>query len=147
MRRRCQIGDEILERRHVGRHAFQDEVDFARQHPAFAHQRLGAHEILERAQIGVGLAGQMHRCEHRDIETEPARIQQSAIPLDIAGFLQRSHPAQAGWRRNADASGQLNVGDAAIGLDFAEDFKVDLVKILRHAGQGPGLAKACGKYW
>ena len=75
MRRRGQMGDEILKRRHVGRHAFQDEIHLARQHPAFPHQRLGAHEILERAQIGVGLAGQMHRSEHRDVKTEPARIQ------------------------------------------------------------------------
>src|ERR1700722_1217296 len=83
----------------------------------------------------------MHGGEHRDVETEPARIQQSAIALDVAGFLQRSHPAQAGRRRNADAPGQFDVGDSAVGLNFAEDFKVDLVEILRHAGQGPGWPK------
>ena len=75
MRRRGQMRDEILKRRHVRRHAFQNEVDLARQHPALPHQRFGAHEFLERAQIGVGLAGQMHRGEHRDVKTEPARIQ------------------------------------------------------------------------
>src|SRR5207253_5009723 len=45
--------------------------------------------------------------------------------------------------RNADAFGQFNVGDSAVGLDFAEDFEVDLVKILRHAGPGPGGDGAC----
>src|SRR5882757_4433194 len=40
-------------------------------------------------------------------------------------------------RGNTDAFGQLDIGDSAIGLDFAENFKVDLVKILRHAGPSP----------
>src|SRR5258706_591585 len=52
-----------------------NEVDLARQHPAFPHQRLGAHELLECPQVGIGLAGQMHGSEHRDVETEPARVQ------------------------------------------------------------------------
>ena len=37
---RGQLGDEGLEGLEVRRHAFEDEVDLARQHPAFAHQRL-----------------------------------------------------------------------------------------------------------
>ena len=137
MRRRGQVGDEILKRRHVGRDAFQDEIHLARQHPAFPHQRLGADEFLERAQIGVGLAGQMHGRKHRDVEAEPARIQQAAVALDVALLLQRPDPAQAGRRRNADPFGQFHVGDSAVGLDFGEDFEVDFVKILRHAGPVP----------
>ena len=39
MRRAGQLGDEGLEGLEVRRHAFQNEVDLARQHPAFAHQR------------------------------------------------------------------------------------------------------------
>jgi hypothetical protein len=53
-----------------------------------------------------------------------------------------AYPAQAGRRRNPDAFGQFDVGDSAVGLDFAEDFEIDLVKILRHAGPVPGLTKA-----
>src|SRR6476646_4980180 len=79
----------------------------------------------------------MHRCEHGDIEAEPARIQQSAIAQDVTGFLQRAHPAQARRRRNADPPGQLDVGNSAVSLDFSENFEVDLVKVLRHAGSGP----------
>src|SRR6202011_2819742 len=46
MRRRRQIGDEVLKRRHIAGHAFQDKVDLSRQHPALPYQRLGAHEFL-----------------------------------------------------------------------------------------------------
>ena len=110
--------------------AFQDEIDLARQHPAFPHQGLGAHERLERAQVGIGLARQVHRSEHRDVEAEPARIQQTAITLDIASLLERPDPAQAGRRRNTDAFGQLHIGNSAVGLDFGEDFEVDFVEFL-----------------
>ena len=72
---------------------FRNEVDFARQHPAFAHQRLGANEILERAQVGVGLARQMHGGKYGDVETELSRIEQPAIALDVAGLLQGAGPA------------------------------------------------------
>ena len=91
----------------------------------------------KRAQIGVGLAGQVHRREHRDVEAEPARIQQAAIALDVALFLQRADPAQAGRRRNPDALGQFDIGDSAVGLDFGENSEVDFVKILRHARPVP----------
>ena len=57
--------DEGLEGLEVRRHAFQHEVDLARQHPAFAHQRLRAHEVLEGLEIGLGLAGQVHHGEDR----------------------------------------------------------------------------------
>ena len=79
----------------------------------------------------------MHRRKHRDVEAEPARIQQAAIALDVTFFLQRPDPAQARRRRNADALGQFHICDSAVGLDFGEDFEVDLVKILRHAVRFP----------
>src|SRR3981189_2993176 len=66
---------------------------------------------------------------------EPRRP--AAVAQNVALFLQRPHPAQAGRRRNADAFGQFDIGDSAIGLDFGEDFEVDFVKILRHAGPVP----------
>ncbi len=56
MRRAGQFGDEGLEGLEVRRHAFEHEVDLAREHPALAHQRLLAHEILERREVGLGLA-------------------------------------------------------------------------------------------
>ena len=105
--------------------------------------------------IGVGLARQMDGRKYRDVETELSRIEQPAIALDVAGLLQRPDAAQARRRRNADAFGQLNIRDSAVSLDFAQDFEVNFVKILRHAvrvpqGEGasggwpPIFAAACG---
>src|SRR3984957_8908982 len=131
-----QVGDEFLEFLHVRRDAFQDEIHLARQHPAFPHQGLGAHEILERPQISLRLARQMDGGEHGDVEAEPARVEQSAVALDVALLLQRAHPAQAGRWRDADALGQLDIGDSAVGLDLAQDFEIDLIKILRHVNSG-----------
>src|SRR5215212_1207561 len=143
MRRRRQMGDEILKGCHIRRHAFQNEVDLARKHPALAHQRLGPHELLEGAQVGFGLAGQMHGCEHGDVKAEPARIEKPAIALDVALFLERSHPAQTRRWGNPYPLGQFDVGNSAVGLDLAQNFEVDLVKILRHAGPGPWWTKPC----
>jgi tripartite-type tricarboxylate transporter receptor subunit TctC len=47
MRRAGQLANEILKGLQIRRHAFEHEVDLAGQHPAFAHQRLTADEILE----------------------------------------------------------------------------------------------------
>src|SRR5438105_15091695 len=101
MRRGGEMRDEFLESRHVRRDAFQDEVDLARQHPALPHQRLAAHEFLESAQIRIRLARQMDGRKYRDVEAEPARIEQAAIALDVALLLQGADPAQAAARRNA----------------------------------------------
>ena len=48
-----EFGDERLEGLQVGRDTFENEVDLAREHPAFAHQRL-ARTILERLEVGLG---------------------------------------------------------------------------------------------
>ena len=60
----------------VRRDAFQDEVDLARQHPALAHQRLRAHESLERREVGLGLARQVHHGEDRDLVAEQLLVEQ-----------------------------------------------------------------------
>ncbi len=98
---------------------FRMKSHLARQHPALPHQRLGADELLEGAQIGVRLAGQVHGREHGDVEPESARIQQATVALDVALLLQGADPAQAGRRRDADPFGQFHIGDSAVGLNFS----------------------------
>ncbi len=109
----------------VGRHALQDEVDLARQHPAFAHQRLRAHEVLESREVGFGLARQMHHGEHRHLVAKLLLVEQRAVALDVAGLLQRAHAAQARRRRNADAARQFHIGHAAVVLQLFQNFAVD----------------------
>src|SRR5262249_14783940 len=55
-------------------------------------------------------------------------IEQRAVTLDVASFLQRADPAQAGRRGNTNAACQLHIGDAAVRLQLFEDFAVDRVE-------------------
>ena len=132
-----EVRDELLKRRHVGRDAFQDEIDLARQHPAFPHQGFGSDELLEGAQIRIRLAREVDRSEYRHVEAEPAGIEQAAIALDIPLLLQRTDPPQARRWRNTDPFRQFNIGDSAVGLDLAENLEVDFVQMLRHVRPGP----------
>ena len=126
--------DKGLEGFQVGRHAFEHEVDLAREHPALAHQRLGAHEILEGNEIRLGLARQMHHREDGHLIAELLFVEQSAVALDIARLLQRADAAQARRRRDSDATRQLHVGDAAVLLQLLEDLAVDGVESGGHKG-------------
>ena len=132
MGRGGELLDEGLEGLQVGRHAFENEVDLAREHPAFAHQRLRAHEILEGREIGFRLARQMHHGEHRHLVAELLLVEQRAVALDVAGLLQRAHAPQAGRRRNADPARQLHIGDAAVVLQLLQDLAVDGVETGGH---------------
>ena len=59
-----------------GRHALEDEIDLAREHPALPHQRLVADEILERLEVGLRLARQVDHGEYRDLEAEQLFVEQ-----------------------------------------------------------------------
>jgi hypothetical protein len=51
---------------------------------------------------------------------------------DIAGLLQRPHPAQTRRRGNADAAGQFHIGHAAIRLQFGKDFQINGIQSGKH---------------
>jgi len=76
MRRGGELGDEGLEGFQIRRHAFENEVDLPRQHPAFAHQRLCAHEILEGFEVGIGLAGEVDHGEDGHFVAETLLVEQ-----------------------------------------------------------------------
>ncbi len=71
---------------------------------------------------------------HRDVDqrhqrqAELARIEQGAVTGDDAGLLQRTHAAQTGRRRQADAVGQILIADAAVVLEYLENLAVVAVK-------------------
>jgi hypothetical protein len=54
------------------------------------------------------------------------------VAADQPGLLQRAHAPEAGRRRDADAAGELDIGHAPIGLEFAQDAQVDIVKFGAH---------------
>src|SRR5262249_26388094 len=98
---------EILERAEVRRHTLEDEIDFPGQHPAFPHQRFGADEVLERLEVAVGLAGEMHHGEDRDLVAEPLLVQERAVALDEPRLLERADAAEAWRRRDPDPARQF----------------------------------------
>ena len=125
MRDRREVGHEGLKLGQVGRHAFEDEIDLARQHPAFPNQRLAAHESLERLQVGLGLARQMHHGERDHLAAQLLLVEKRAIAANVAGLLEGAHTAQAGRRRDADPPRQFDIGHAAVLLKLAQDMEVD----------------------
>ena len=48
-----------------------------------------AHEVLERLEVGLGLARQVHHGEDGDLVAEQLLVEQRAVALDVAGLLQR----------------------------------------------------------
>src|SRR3954469_8315889 len=51
------------------------------------------------------------------------------VALDDAGALQRAHPPQAGWCRDAGALRQLHIGHAAAGLKVADNSSVYTIEL------------------
>src|SRR5688572_12231945 len=81
------VGNEGLKGRQVARHAFEDEIDFARQHVALAHLRPAPRAFLEVPEIAILLAGQADKDETGDFETQRLAVEIGVIPLDETRFL------------------------------------------------------------
>ena len=127
---RCQLRrQELLEALQVARDHLQDEVDLAVQHMAFAHFGQGVDMVLERLEIGLGLALEADHREHGDGVAQHRRIDHGMIGGDGAGFLQRTDTAQARRCRQPDLARQIHIGHPAIVLQFAQDLQVDVVDI------------------
>src|SRR5829696_6060151 len=132
VRQSRQIRDEPLERRQVRRHALEDEIDVARELPAFPHEGPPLHLALERGELPLSLRLKLDHREAHDFETERLRIQHGAVALDDTGALERTDPAQARRRREADPPRELHVGDAAVGLQLFENGPVYGIKASAH---------------
>src|SRR5262249_57363559 len=74
----------------------------------------------------------MHQGKYRHLVAEQFLVEQRAVALDVAGLLERAHPAQAGRSRNADSARQLHIGDAAVVLQLLENPAVDGVETGGH---------------
>src|SRR6202044_1432446 len=98
------------------------------QHPAPPHQRLAAHEALERLEVDLSLARQMHHRERDHLATEFLLIQEGAVAADIACLLEGTDAAQARRGRNADPSRQFHIRHAAVFLELAQNMAIDGVE-------------------
>src|SRR3546814_3238192 len=73
----------------------EQKVDFAVQHIAFAHFGEAADIILERLQVGFGLAAQADHRKDGDAIAELRGIKVGVIGTDHARLLERAHAAEA----------------------------------------------------
>jgi len=61
----------------------------------------------------------------KDVQPERGGVEQGAVTFDDAGILQPLDAPQARRRRDADPVGQLDIGDAPLPLQLAQDLPVD----------------------
>src|SRR5450432_184202 len=80
-------------------------------------------------EIAILLTGQADKDKTRDLKAQRLAIQLGVIATDIAGLLQRTDAAQAGWRGDLGAARQFHIGDAAIGLELRQNAQVDSVQL------------------
>ncbi len=91
------VQNEILKRREIGRHAFQDVVALAGEHVGLAHERPAEHAVFEGAQIRFRLAMQPDQGESRELEAQRLLVDERRVAGDEPGFLERPHaPAGTG---------------------------------------------------
>ncbi len=130
------VDDELLRRVQILGHAFEQEVDFSRQHVALSHDRPAPHPFLEGHEIGLGLAVEPDHGEHGEFETKLLGIENGAVAGDQPLLLERPHPPETGWRRDSRPPRQLHIGDPPVFLQLVQNAPVGLVQLEfgRHAG-------------
>jgi hypothetical protein len=131
--------DELAVGRHVGHAGLQQVVEAAGHQVRF--QDLGAH-------LHGGLEG-VHHVVHRAVEqdlhedqqpgAQLGRVQPRFVAQDEAVAVQALHPFQHRGGRQVHGFGQLEVADAAVGLQHAQDAAVDLVQARSVAAGGCAL--------
>ena len=119
---------EGLERRQVGGHAFQEEVDLPVEHVALAHRGPALGQRLEGAQVRLRLTRQRHHREDAHLEAKPPRVERRVVAPDEPPLLERAHPAQAGRSADPHPPRELHVRHPPVGLQLREDAAVERVE-------------------
>ena len=112
----------------IGCDTFEDEINFAVEHVALAHQRPVAAFFFKGGQIGFGLAGKPDHSKDLHLKTQIARVHICMISADVAAFFQSSHTPQTRRRRDADTFGKLDIRHATICLQFGQDLAINRIK-------------------
>jgi hypothetical protein len=118
------VNDEVLKRRQIRRHASQHEINLAREHVAVADDRRIAHALLEGDEIGLRLAVETDHGEGGHAEAKRSVVKQRRIAADETNLLKRADAAKARRCRDTDLAGEIDIGDAAVSLQLAQDAPV-----------------------
>ena len=136
-RRAGQALGQLVLMRGVARDQLQQEIAAAADHVALPHLGPAGDKLLERRQHHLLLAVQSDDGEEHDFPAEFLWLGVGVIATDHPGLLQPPHPPQAGWRGDAGAARQLDIGHPPIRLQLGQDAAVDRVedrRLVRHRG-------------
>lgn len=135
----------------AGGDEFQEIVVAARDQMAFDHlvHLLDGRQEAGEIDLPVVLEGDFG--EDGERLPELADIDLRRIAVDIAFGLQLLHSHQAGAGREIDQLRQLDIGDAAVLLQFVEDLDVDPVQFhvasaMFERGMREGSIKCCNRH-
>src|SRR5690606_39894375 len=97
--------------------------------PGAAYQRPLLGFFGKCLEVDIGLAMKADRAERDEVLSKRFAVENGAITPDDAAFFKLAHAAKAGRGRNADAFGQLDIGDAPVVLELPKDFPIDFIQI------------------
>jgi hypothetical protein len=128
---RLQITEPISS--HVGHARLDQVVEAARHQVAFEDLRAHLHRRLEGLHHVRRRAVEHHLDEDHHSRAELVGVQSRLVAEDEAVARQPLHPLQHGGRRQVHRLGELQVRDAPILLQRAQDAGIDLVERGRQA--------------
>src|SRR5690606_3880975 len=99
------------------------------QHVAFTHEWPAPRQFFECGKIGLRLAREADHGIDLNLEPELARVELGVVAADQPDFLERAYPAQAGRGRDADATGQFDIGHPSVSLELRENPVVDWIEL------------------
>ena len=85
--------------------------------------------FLEVLEVGILLTGQTDKDKARNLEAQRLAVQFGMVALDEARFFQGADAAQARGGGDPGPARQLDIGDAAIGLQLGQDAQVNGVQL------------------
>ena len=125
-----QAEDEIVEKRIVRIDVFSNDtqvkVGFAAGGEAFEDLGVPLHFLHKALDVLLLVPGERHVNDGGEIESCLARVHDDGIAVDDAGLLETLDASPAGRTRHAGAPAEFLHGEAAVALQFGEDFAVFL---------------------
>src|SRR4029078_8116727 len=70
-------------------------------------------------------------------EANALLVQHAKVSGNHAGLLQRAHPPQPRWPRDADLACEVNVANATVGLQLLEDAPIGSIEAGAHGAKTP----------